>query len=178
MIFNSKSVQNGKLHLTNYCIMENIIPTERRANMQLTLDKERKPSLERAAILLALTQTREEEEKLRTSLSEMFGICCGVTELGGKVVNLQHTGKLTNSVMSTAFNTGIIPKEARKIHALIHATLEASNSVFTHTNSNANMALKIGLTTNFEWLAVAIHGRSSLHPLLEHARVGLGVMHL
>ncbi|WP_088225390.1 HutP family protein [Desulfosporosinus sp. FKB] len=146
--------------------------------MQLTVDQERKPSVEKAALLLALTQTREEEEKLKVSFSEVFDIRCGVTELGGKVANLQHTGKLTNSVISTALNIGIIPEEARKIHALIHATLEASNSVFTHTNSNADMALKIGLTTNVEWLAVAIYGRSSLHPLLEHARVGLGVMHL
>lgn len=134
--------------------------------------------MERAAILLALTETREEEEKLRKFLSESFNIRTAVTGLGGTVANLRHTAKLTNSVMSTAFNTGIIQKEARMIHALIHATLEASNSVFTHTNSNASLALKIGLATNFEWLAVAIYGRSSLHPLLEHARVGLGVMHL
>ncbi|SPF32857.1 HutP protein [Candidatus Desulfosporosinus infrequens] len=134
--------------------------------------------MERVAILLAMTETREEEEELRKSLGELFNIRCAVTGLGGTVANLRNTGKLTNSVMSTAFNTGIIQKEARLIHALIHATMEASNSVFTHTNSNASLALKIGLTTNFEWLAVAIYGRSSLHPLLEHARVGLGVMHL
>ena len=137
-----------------------------------------KPSLERSALLLAMTESREEEEKLKKSLYESFNLRCGVTELGGTVANLQHTGKLTNSVMATAFNTGVIPKECRKIHALIHATLEASNSIFIHTNSNASFALKIGLTTDSEWIAVAIYGRSSLHPLLEHARVGLGVMHL
>jgi len=137
-----------------------------------------KPSLERSAILLALSETREEEDKLKKSLMESHNFRCGVTELGGTVANLQHTGKLTNSVMSTAFNTGVIPKEDRKIHALIHATLEASNSIFIHTNSNASFALKIGIVTDSDWLAVAIYGRSSLHPLLEHARVGLGVMHL
>jgi len=142
------------------------------------LDKEKRPSLERAAILLALSETREEEEELRNSFSNIFNIRCAVTGLGGTVANLRHTGKLTNSVMATAFNTGFIQKEARVIHAIIHATMEASNSVFTHTNSNASVALKIGLTTNFEWLAVAIYGRSSLHPLMEHVRVGLGVMHL
>lgn len=159
-------------------ILENVVGQKGRLGLQLTLDKERKPSLEKAAILLAMTQTREEEEKLKVSLKEMYDIRCSVTELGGKANDLQHTGKLTNSVISTAFNTGIIPKEARKVHALIHATLEAGDSVFIHTNSNANLALKVGLTTNFEWLAVAIHGRSSLHPLLEHERMGLGVMHL
>lgn len=146
--------------------------------MKVPMTDKAKPSLERSAILLALTETREEEERLKKTLQESSNLRCGVTELGGTVANLQHTGKLTNSVMATAFNTGIIPKEDRKIHALVHATLEASNSIFIHTNSNASFALKIGITTDSEWIAVAIFGRSSLHPLLEHARVGLGVMHL
>lgn len=137
-----------------------------------------RPSLERSALRLAMTETREEEDKLKKFLLEAYDMRSGVTEIGGTEANLQHTGKLTNSVMATAFNTGVIPKEARKIHALIHATLEASNSIFIHNNSNASYALKIGLTTDTEWIAVAIYGRSSLHPLLEHARVGLGFMHL
>lgn len=143
-----------------------------------TVVKVRRPSLERSAIRLALTETREAEDKLKKFLLETYNMRSGVTELGGTESVLQQTGKLTNSVMATAFNTGVIPKEDRKIHALIHATLEASNSIFIHNNSNASYALKIGLTTDTEWIAVAIYGRASLHPLLEHARVGLGVMHL
>ena len=140
--------------------------------------KKRRPSLERSAIRLALTETREDEDKLKRFLLEAYDMRSGVTELGGTETNLLPTGKLTNSVMATAFNTGVISKDARKIHALIHATLEASNSIFIHNNSNASYVLKIGLTTDTEWIAVAIYGRSSLHPLLEHARVGLGFMHL
>lgn len=138
----------------------------------------RRPSLERSAIRLALTELREDEDKLKKFLLEAYNMRSGVTELGGTETNLQNTGKLTNSVLAAAFNTGVIPKDARKIHALIHATLEASNSIFIHNNSNASYVLKIGLTTDTEWIAVAIYGRSSLHPLLEHARVGLGFMHL
>jgi len=48
-----------------------------------TLDKDTKLSiaLERAAILLVLTETREEEDELRKSLSELFNIrvCCDRT---------------------------------------------------------------------------------------------------
>lgn len=143
-----------------------------------TVVKVRRPSLERSAIRLALTETREAEDKLKKFLLKTYNMRSGVTELGGTESVLQQTGKLTNSVMATAFNTGVIPKEDRKIHALIHATLEASNSIFIHNNSNASYALKIGLTTDTEWIAVAIYARSSLHPLLEHARVGLGFMHL
>lgn len=147
--------------------------------LKVPITEKVKPSLERSALLLAMTETREEEDKFKRALFEVYNnLRCGVTEIGGTVANLQHTGKLTNSVMATAFNTGVIPKEDRKIHALIHATLEASNSIFIHTNSNASFALKIGITSDSEWIAVAIFGRSSLHPLLEHARVGLGVMHL
>lgn len=146
--------------------------------VSISMSDKVKPSLERSAIFLAMTEAREEEEILKKSLSNSFNIRCGVTELGGTVANLQHTGKLTNTVLSTAFNTGVIPKEDRQIHALIHATLEASNSIFIHTNSNASFAMKIGLVTDTKWLAVAIYARSSIHPLSEHARVGLGVMHL
>lgn len=144
----------------------------------LKVVNKRRPSLERSAIRLALTETREEEDKLKKFLLEAYDMRSGVTELGGTETNLLPTGKLTNSVLATAFNTGVIPKDARKIHALVHATLEASNSIFIHNNSNASYVLKIGLTTDTEWIAVAIYGRSSLHPLLEHARVGLGFMHL
>ncbi|HWQ72861.1 MAG TPA: HutP family protein [Desulfitobacteriaceae bacterium] len=140
--------------------------------------RETKPSLERAALLLALSETRTDEDSLKEYFTNTFGFICGVTELGGTVTALQQNGKLSNSILSAAINTGVISKEPRKIHAVVHATLEASNSIFIHTHSNASFALKVGLTTNNEWLAVAIFGRSSLHPLSEHCRVGLGYMHL
>lgn len=140
-------------------------------------NNEENPSLERAALYLALSETREEEDALKKQLMD-DGLCCGVTEIGGTVATLQPTGKLTNSVISAAINTGVIQKDARKIHALVHAALEASNSIFIHTNSNASFALKIGLVTDTKWIAVAIFGRASLHPLSEHCRVGLGFMNL
>jgi hut operon positive regulator len=139
---------------------------------------ETQPSLERAALLLALSETRKYEDSLKEFFTNTIGYVCGVTELGGTVSALQLTGKLSNSILAAAINTGVITKEPRKIHALVHATLEASNSIFIHSHSNASFALKIGLTTDQKWLAVAIFGRSSIHPLSEHCRVGLGFMHL
>lgn len=137
-----------------------------------------KISLERVALLLALTEGREDEEELKKALTESFSLVCGVTEIGGTVTTLQQGGKLNNAVLSTAFNTGVIRKDPAQIHAAVHATLEASNSVFIHTNANASFALKVGMVTDRSWLAVAIFGKSSLHPLSEHARVGLGYMHI
>lgn len=135
------------------------------------------PTLEQSALYLALSDNRAEEEHLKKQLAEN-GFACGVTEIGGTATTLQPNGKLVNSVISAAINTGVIQKDSREIHALVHAALEASNSIFIHTNSNASFALKVGLVTDSKWVAVAIFGRSSLHPLSEHGRVGLGIMHL
>lgn len=146
--------------------------------MKLSVDFATRPSLERSAILLALSETRDEEEELKSVLTNAYHMRCGVTEVGGTVAALQPTSKLITSVTAAAINTGVIQKEAKQLHALMHATLEATNSVFIHTHGNASFALKIGLTTDGEWIAVAIFGRSSLHPLSEHGRVGLGYMHL
>lgn len=145
--------------------------------MQERIQNQDKPSLERIALSLALTETREKEDELKKWMVSK-NVYCAVTEIGGTFAALQPTGKLTHSVLSAAINTGIINKEPKNIHALVHATLEASNSVFIHTNSNASYALKIGIATDRDWIAIAIFGRSSLHALSEHCRVGLGYMHL
>lgn len=136
-----------------------------------------KPSLERAALALALTDTREKEEELKQQLLTQ-GLHCAVTEIGGTLATLQPTGKLTHSIISAAINTGLVKKDPTEIHAVVHAALEASNGIFIHTNSNASFALKIGMTTDRKWIAIAMFGRSSLHALSEHCRVGLGYMHL
>lgn len=134
--------------------------------------------LERSAIKLALSETREEEEALKSALRTSWGLVCAATEIGGTMTILHHKGKLTNSVLAAALHTGVIKKEEKSIHALLHATLEASNSVFIHSNSNASFALKVGIATDKDWIAIAIFGRTSVHPLSEHARIGLGLMHL
>ena len=136
-----------------------------------------KPSLERIAVSLALTENREKEDELKKIVLSQ-NVACAVTELGGTYSALQPTGKLTHSVLSAAINTGVIEKEPKAIHAVVHATLEASQGIFIHTNSNASYALKVGIASDRNWIAIAIFGRSSLHALSEHCRVGLGYMHL
>lgn len=145
--------------------------------MQEILGNGDKPSLERTALALALTDTREKEEELKQVLISQ-SLYCAVTEIGGTVATLQPTGKLTHAIIAAAINTGVIKKDAREIHAVVHAALEASNGIFIHTNSNASFALKIGMITDRKWIAIAMFGRASLHALSEHCRVGLGYMHL
>lgn len=136
-----------------------------------------KPSLEREALFLALTETREKENELKQALMSQK-LNCAVTEIGGTVATLHPTGKLTHSVIAAALNTGVIKKDPKEIHAVVHATLEASNSIFVHTNSNASFALKIAMVTDGDWIAIAMFGRTSVNVLSEHCRVGLGFMHL
>lgn len=136
-----------------------------------------KPSLEREALFLALTDTREKENELKQKLNAQ-NLSCAVTEIGGTVATLQPTGKLTHSVIAAALNTGVIKKDSKEIHAVIHATLEASNSIFVHTNSNASFALKVAMVADGDWIAIAMFGRTSVNALSEHCRVGLGYMHL
>lgn len=136
-----------------------------------------KPSLEREALFLVLTDSRERENEVKQQLIAQ-NLNCAVTEIGGTVATLQPTGKLTHSVIAAALNTGVIKKDPKEIHAVVHATLEASNSIFIHTNSNASFALKIGMVTDGDWIAIAMFGRTSVNILSEHCRVGLGYMHL
>lgn len=134
--------------------------------------------LERSAIRLAMSETRDEEDSLKNEFQSNGHLVCAATEIGGTMTVLHHKGKLTNSVIAAALNTGVIKKEEKSIHALLHATLEASNSVFIHSNSNASFALKVGIATDRNWIAIAIFGRASVHPMSEHARIGLGLMHV
>jgi hypothetical protein len=74
--------------------------------------------LERNALYLALSENRTEEDILKSIVEN--GLYCGVIEIGGIAVALQHNGKLDNSILSAAINTGVIQKDSRKIHALVH----------------------------------------------------------
>ena len=65
-----------------------------RHTLKVPLMEKVKPSLERSAILLAMTETREEEAKLKKSLYESFNIRCGVTELGNLLFGTGKSGML------------------------------------------------------------------------------------
>lgn len=81
-------------------------------------------------------------------------------------------------VIGAALNSGLVEKEARSIHALMHATEEAQArcareyGVIGEPGHDYCHRAKPGL------VAVAFYGESSLHVFSCHERVGLGVMHL
>ena len=99
------------------------------------------------------------------------------TEVGG-TSDTDFQTKAARAVIGAALNSGLVEKEARSIHALMHATEEAKRGVLVNTASSASLAMTIAIVRNQGWVAVAFYGESSLHVFSCHERVALGVMHL
>lgn len=133
-------------------------------------------NLGKCALVLAMTESKSEEEECKKALAAR-GLRCVATEAGGGSER-DFQEKMTKAVIGAALNTGLVEKEARSVHALIHAAEEAKRGVFVNTSSAVNVALKIAIVRNQEWVAIALYGESSLHLFSCHERVGLGMMHL
>lgn len=131
---------------------------------------------ERAAMLLALTRSREEEEKVKSMLAEMAGMRFAVTEIGGVSDSLRS--KIAPRVIGACLKQGVIGNTSSQIHALLHAILEASRGIFLEMPMSSSMSLKIAVVRHKKWIAAAIFGDSALHMLTNHRRAGLGVMHV
>jgi hut operon positive regulator len=129
----------------------------------------------RIAMLLALTQTAEEETDLKQKFMDE-GYLCAVTGMGGNAKDIKQ--KINNAVIGASLNNGVIRKTSEEVHAVIHATLEAKEGMMLSAPTGANIAVKIAIARNGNWLAVAIYGSSAMHTITNHERVGLGVMHI
>lgn len=134
-------------------------------------------SVATAAMLLALTRTIGDEETLKRMLADQRYRFV-VTEVGGKSSLTEFQEKTTRAVIGAALNSGLITKSATNFHALLHATEEAKRGLMTNVLSSASLAVKIAIVRDDAWIAVALFGESALHPITNHERAGLGVMHL
>ncbi|WP_371379880.1 HutP family protein [Sporomusa aerivorans] len=130
-----------------------------------------------AAMLLALTRTMADEEAVKRMLTGQ-GFRFVVTEVGGNSAVSEFQGKVTKSVLGAALNSGIISKTPTNYHALLHATDEAKRGILVNVASSASIAVKIAIVRDEAWIAVALFGESAIHPLTNHERAGLGLMHL
>lgn len=134
-------------------------------------------SVATAAMLLALTRTMQDEETAKIMLADQ-GYKYVVTEVGGKSSIAEFQEKTTKAVIGAALNSGIITKSPANYHALLHATEEAKRGIMVNVASSASLAVKIAIVRDSTWIAVALFGESALHPVTNHERAGLGVMHL
>lgn len=130
-----------------------------------------------AAMLLALTQTIYDEEKVKQIVAKN-GFKAVVTEVGGRTSFDDFNEKINRAVIGASLNSGIIQKTTNDIHALIHATEEAKKGILVSVSTSANLAMKIAVARDDTWIAVALFGKSALHYMTNHDRAGLDVMHI
>jgi len=127
-------------------------------------------------MMLALTRTVRSEEEVKKILSEK-GLKLVVTEIGGKSFG-EFQDKATKSILGACLNIGIINKTSYQAHALLHAAEEAKRGVLVNASSSTSIAVKVAIVRDKRWIAVAMFGESAIHPLTNHERAGLGIMHL
>ncbi len=130
----------------------------------------------RLAMLLAITATRAEEMAIRDLAAANGTYRCAVTEVGGKYGDFRE--RIFHAVVGAALNSGVIAKTPFQMHALLHATVEAERGMLVNIPGSSSLNTKVAIVTDGKWIAVAIFGVSAFHPLTNHERAGLGVMHL
>lgn len=128
-------------------------------------------------MLLALTRTIEDEQACK-ELVARAGFKLVVTEVGGHVGVAEFQTKITKAVIGACLNMGLIAKTPTNYHALLHATDEAKRGIMVNVASSVSIAVKVAIVRDDDWIAVAMFGESALHPLTNHDRAGLGIMHL
>lgn len=126
-----------------------------------------------AAMMLALTQTIYDED-LAKKLVAKKGLKAVVTEVGGKTIFDDFNDRINRAVIGACLNSGLIEKKSNDIHA----TEEAKKGLLVSVSTSASLALKIAVSRNEHWIAVALFGKSALHYMTNHERAGLGVMHI
>lgn len=129
-----------------------------------------------AAMLLSLTSTIAGEEKVK-ALLRTEGLKFAVTEVGGKSGG-EFQDKISRSVIGCCLNNKIIEKSPTSIHALLHAVEEAKKGMMVNVATSVSLAIKVAVVRDEHWIAVALFGQSAIHPITNHHRSGLGVMHL
>jgi len=129
-----------------------------------------------AAMLLAITWSLKAEEEVKGMLSKS-GLKYVVTEIGGKSSG-EFQDKSTKAILGACLNSGLIKKTVSEAHAVLHAAEEAKRGMLVNASSSTSLAVKIAIVRDKEWVAVAMFGQSAIHPLTNHSRAGLGVMHI
>jgi hut operon positive regulator len=129
----------------------------------------------RAALLVALTKNAEMEDSFKRSV-ERWGWRVVATEVGGLLNDLPT--KLVRAIVGASLNAGVVEKNSREMHSLVHAAMEAGDSFVHRGILEISVGAKISIVRNEQWIAVAIFGDCAIHASAHHDRCGLGVMHI
>ncbi|HOP62414.1 MAG TPA: HutP family protein [Spirochaetota bacterium] len=129
-------------------------------------------------VALIVAMTDEEEEKIVKQLAKAtdFNFKLAVTFVSGLTSEIKNT--FLKSVIGCALQNEIIEKNDKRIHALVHAGIDALAGITHSAPIEGSLKLKIAIVADSDWIAVAIYGDSAFYPLTNHERACLGVMHL
>ena len=141
-------------------------------NVTIEICKEEN-EVEKLAILLALTDTQEEEkEYIKKYMQD--GYATAVTGISGMNYDIQK--KMVNSIIGACLNNNVIQKTAPEMHALIHATSDASQILSSQVSKS--FQLKAAVVRKGNWICVALYGNIAIHKVTNHKTIGIGVMHI
>jgi len=139
--------------------------------MQIELDR-----IGKLAMLAAMT-SREEEDILKQIVAKDYKqYKLAVTFITGSRNEVMKS--LTKSAIGCALQNEIVKPEAGSVHAVMHAALEAVTGITNHILLDAALKLKMAIVSDGKWVAVALYGDSAIHPITNHERAGLGIMHI
>lgn len=132
--------------------------------------------LGKLALLLAMS-SRDEEDKIKEIVAkEHQKINVGVTFLSGSVSTVMNN--ITRAAIGCSIQNKIIKGSPQEVHAIVHAALEAITGITNHVTIDASLKIKMSIVTDGLWVIVAVYGDSAIHPITNHERAGMGVMHI
>ena len=139
--------------------------------MEISLDR-----VGKLALFAAMT-SREEEELLKQEVEEKYGrFRLAITFVTGTRSEVMKV--VSKAAVSCALQNNVIKKAETQVHAVVHETLEAIGGIVEYIPADTSLKLKLSIVSSSNWLAVAIYGESAVHPVTNHERAGLGIMHL
>ncbi|HOC52617.1 MAG TPA: HutP family protein [Caldisericia bacterium] len=129
----------------------------------------------KAALLLSMSSD-EEENEIKRKIIEKTNYRIGVTRVAGFASEIRR--KFAPAILGAALNCNVINKTTSEVHALLHASLEALNSIIQSESLDSSLSLKVSVVCDNKWICVGIFGDSAFYPITNHEKSSLGIMHI
>ncbi|HPB33242.1 MAG TPA: HutP family protein [Caldisericia bacterium] len=129
----------------------------------------------KAALLLSMSSD-EEENEIKRKIIEKTNYRIGVTRVAGFASEIRR--KFAPAILGAALNCNVINKTTPEVHALLHASLEALNSIIQSESLDSSLSLKVSVVCDNKWICVGIFGDSAFYPITNHEKSSLGIMHI
>ena len=130
----------------------------------------------KVALLAAMSDDNEERQLKQEINNSSSNFKVAITVISGLSSDIKKS--FVKSIVGCSLQNNIIKKTGTQIHAVLHAALDALTGVVNQVPVEASLKLKVGISTDGQWIAVAVYGDSAFYPITNHERSGMGVMHL